>query len=198
MRTKTALTLFLFPLILGLSGCDKLGINMGGGEKKTDPGLIKGFAVIDLDTIANRLGSDAKLQNALRQRQDQLNSELTNLRSNFARQIKQQEELLQKKTQEEGNRERTPEEQQQMASLVQTLNVQLAQAQNTGQATLSQDQMKLIQIFREEVRPHAIKVANEKGFSIILTKNDAMLFDYDKSFDITEEVIRRMATPVTP
>ncbi|MEM1296569.1 MAG: OmpH family outer membrane protein, partial [Verrucomicrobiota bacterium] len=79
--------------------------------------------------------------------------------------------------------------------LVNNLNVQLSRAQSTAQQQLNRDEVALVQNFRNEVRPVAVKIALERGFTIVLTKNEAVLFAYDDNFDITEEVIRRMAAP---
>ena len=152
--------------------------------------MVSGFAIIDLDEIAKRTQNDVRLQQALQQREAALNQELGNMRAQFQRQV-------QLKQQEIGA-EPTQQQQQELANMVNQLNVQINRAQSTAQQTLTNDQVNLIQSFRNGVRPIAVKVALERNFKIILTKNEAVLFAYDDAYDITEEVIKRMATPMVP
>ena len=183
--TRTLSLLILGALALSFTGCDKLGINLGGGS--ADQNQPNGFAIIDLDEIASRLKKDVQLQNALKQRESQFNSELSQLRNRFRQQVQLQQQQL--------GEEPTEEQQQQLVQLVNNLNVQLSRAQSTAQQQLNRDEVALVQNFRNEVRPVAVKIALERGFTIVLTKNEAVLFAYDDNFDITEEVIRRMAAP---
>ena len=46
----------------------------------------------------------------------------------------------------------------------------------------------MINRFREEVKSVARKVASDKGLSIVVTKNDSVIFAYDSTVDITNEV----------
>lgn len=184
--TRTLFLLTLGAFALTFTGCDKLGINLGGGGS-ADQNQPNGFAIIDLDEIASRLKKDVQLQNALKQREAQFNNELGQLRSRFSQQVQLQAQQI-------GN-EPTQEQQQQLAQLVNNLNVQLSRAQSTAQQQLNRDEIALVQNFRNEVRPVAVKIALERGFTIVLTKNEAVLFAYDDNYDITEEVIRRMAAP---
>ncbi len=188
--TRLSIHLLAATLLFSLAGCEKLGIKLGGDEKPEAPQQPRnGFAVIDLDEIADRLDRDEDLQDALQQRKAQFNNELGQLRSRFMQQVRL-------KSQEIGE-DATEQEQQQLANMIKSLNVQLTRAQNTAQQQLSRDQVTLVQAFRNEVRPVAVKIALERGFTVILTKNEAVLFAYDENFDITEEVIRRMSAPGT-
>tara|TARA_R110002096_G_scaffold4501_42_gene21344 strand:- start:9799 stop:10389 length:591 start_codon:yes stop_codon:yes gene_type:complete len=185
---RTLYLLTLGALALSFTGCDKLGINLGGtGGNTATQSQPNGFAIIDLDQIASRLKKDVQLQNALKQRESQFNNELSQLRNRFRQQVELQQQQL--------GTEPTQEQQQQLAQLVNNLNVQLSRAQSTAQQQLNRDEITLVQNFRNEVRPVAVKIALERGFSIVLTKNEAVLFAYDDNYDITEEVIRRMAAP---
>ena len=102
------------------------------------------------------------------------------------------------KQEKEDEKPRTAEQQRELEALVNALNTQLVRARSTGQQALNQQQVALIQGFRNKIRPIAISIARERGFSIVITKNEAVLFAYDEAFDITEDVIRRMATPMVP
>lgn len=198
MIFKRNLTILsLLALALGLSSCDQLG---GGAatspEAPATPPASAGFAIIDLDLVAQRLGQDTALQNALAQRQTQINQELGAMRQNYQNQVQQQEQLLIQ--QEQAGQPRTQQQQAALLKMAQDLNVQLQQAQNTGQATLNQDQITLIQNFRNQIRPVAVTIARERGFGLVLTKNEAVLFAYDEQNDISMEVVARVSTPVVP
>ncbi len=187
---RTFFILLISASVLGLTGCDKLGIQFGGdGGDGSSNASGGGFAIIDLDQIATRLKRDVALQNALQQRQSQFNNELGQLQSRFQQQVQLQQQQI--------GATPTDAQQQQMAQLVNNLNVQLSRAQSTAQQQLSRDQATLIQQFRNEVRPIAVQIALEKGFKIVLTKNEAVLFAYDENYDITEDVIRLMSAPGT-
>ena len=191
---RKLIPLALLPAILALTSCEKLGLGGGGGGTENSGNqsvqVIGGFAIIDLDEVARRTKNDVRLQNALKARENVINQELGNMRSQFQRQV-------QIKQQEIGT-EPTEEQQVQLAQMVNALNVQLNRAQGTAQQTLSNDQVSLIQNFRNQIRPIAVKVALERNFKIVLTRNEAILFAYDESYDITEDVIRQIATPMVP
>ncbi len=187
----------VLAVALTLTGCDKIPGLGGGSSNQTQVAMINSFAVIDLDLIAARVGQDKALQQALNQTAASLNNQLAQQRKNFQQRVILEEQKLVKQEQE-SNERRTLEQQQQLEALVQNLNATMARSRAVSQQQLSAQQIQLIQQFRSKVRPIAMEVARERGISIILTKNESMLFAYDQAFDISEEVIRRMATPMVP
>ncbi|MEM7010506.1 MAG: hypothetical protein AAF585_03380, partial [Verrucomicrobiota bacterium] len=74
--------------LLALTGCEFGGGSGGdgGAETPTPPVSANTIAVIDLDMVATRLGSNQQLQAALQQRQNQINQELNVMRQNYQNQ----------------------------------------------------------------------------------------------------------------
>jgi len=199
LKTKNIPVLFaaILTFAFTLSGCDKIPGLGGGGSSANEVAVVNGFAIIDLDLIARRLGQDKALQQALNQSANQMNQELARQRAAFQQQVVLREQALVKQEEEE-NKPRSVEQQQELEGFINTLNATMVRNRAAGQQQLNQQQVALIQQFRNKVRPIAISIARERGFSIVLTKNEAVLFAYDEAFDISEEVIRRMATPMVP
>lgn len=199
LKKSKRLLLFTSLLLsaLAVTGCDKIPGLGGGGSGGSQVQVVNGFAVVDLDLIASRLGQDKALQQALNQSATSLNDQLAQQRVNFQRRVLLEEQKLVEQ-EKETEQPRTLEQQQQLQALVQNLNATMAQSRAASQQQLSQQQVALIQQFRQKVRPIAISIARERGFSIVLTKNESVLFAYDEAFDISEEVIKRMATPLVP
>lgn len=184
--------------LLGLTGCEFGGGSGGGGGTETPapPVSANTIAVIDLDLVATRLGTDQQLQAALQQRQNQINQELNVMRQNFQNQVVQAQQVLNARVQQ--GQQISQAEIDGLQNDVAALNVQLQRAQATGQQTLNQTQIALIQQFRSQVRPVVQQIAVERGYSLVITKNEAVVYTYDQAHDITMEVVSRMSTPVVP
>ncbi|HEX6962563.1 MAG TPA: OmpH family outer membrane protein, partial [Lacipirellula sp.] len=54
---------------------------------------------------------------------------------------------------------------------------------------LQRHRVQLIAQFREEIKPAARRVAQARGLSVIVTKNDSFLYDFSQSVDITDAVV---------
>jgi Skp family chaperone for outer membrane proteins len=85
-----------------------------------------------------------------------------------------------------------------LLTLAGTLNEEFGKARVSAQAVLSQEQVALVQKFRDEVFPVAKEIAQERGFKTILLKSESVLFAWEPESEITEEVIKRMSTPLVP
>lgn len=174
-----------------VTGCEQVDSLLGKkGGPDVQVRLINAFAIVDLDEIARRLGRDQALRQALQSRQTQLSGTISQVRNQFVEEAR----LVQKQMGEKP----TDEDQKKLADRVNVMNAKLAELQQQAAATLSQEQVAQVQKFREEVRPFAVAIARERGFATILLKNENLVFAYDPSSDITEEIVRRMGTPVVP
>lgn len=174
-----------------LGGCKQLDSLLG---TKSNPDvqvrLVNAFAIVDLDEIARRLGKDDALRQALQLRQNQLTGNLTQVRDQYLEQARSLQQQLGDKP--------TPEDQKKLADAVNQMNAKLSDLRQQAAANLSQEQVALVQRFRGEIRPFAVTIAGQRGFATILIKNENLVFAYDPSSDITEEIIKRMGTPVVP
>lgn len=141
-----------------------------------------GVAVIDLDVIAKQLGSDKQMAQAMQHRQAKLNEQLTGLAKAYVGQLEAQRKKLE---QEEAAGV-------QLAQYQQQANQNLGVAKRQAQQDLTQHRGRLVKQFRDAVRPAARAIASERGYTMIVTRQDSLLFDYLPDADITQAVIERL------
>lgn len=141
-----------------------------------------GIAIIDLDEVAKQLGSDKQIVNSIQQRKAALNTKLVELAQNYTTEFNKQKEAIE--AQPENN-----EGAVQLASYEKQVNQQFNTARSQAKQNLVQHQVKLVKQFRDAVRPAARKVAQERGLSIIVTKQESW-YDYDSECDITADVVK--------
>ncbi len=177
-----------------LVACMLLPIAVGCGSETDRPGetsaaaaagpSVGAVAVIDLDAVARRLGRDSQVAAAMKQRETSLNQQLQVVRASYLKQIGE-------KQQEFGGTP-TAEQTQMVTAMQKQATVNFNGARSRAQNDLSQHRTALIAQFRDEVRPIAREVARQQGLSIIVTKNDGVVFDYDSGVDITDAVVQQM------
>ncbi|MFT5465110.1 MAG: Skp family chaperone for outer membrane protein [Verrucomicrobiales bacterium] len=198
MLKNILFSLSAIGLIIALSGCDQSGSKSDGDEPETavaPPISANVIAVIDLDLIAQRTGSDQKIQAALTQAQNQINQQLGAMRQNFQTQVQQAAVTVQNRV---NQGIAGPNEVASLEKDIANLNVQLQREQQVGQNKLSEAQINLINSFKNQVRPIVQQIARERGYGLVITKNETVIYTYDQAHDITLEVITRMTTPVVP
>lgn len=181
----------LLPILALLAGISLCGCN-SHDDSPAETASPKGTAaIVDLDAVARRLGRDVEMVGAVKSRAGALNEQLK------AVQVQYEQELTEQK--EQFGEERTAEETEKLLNMQSTANLQINQLRQQAQANLSQHQQALVQQYRDQVRPIAQKVAEEKGLSIVFTKIDTIVFSYESAVDITDEVADRMSKlPRTP
>lgn len=148
-----------------------------------------GIAIIDLDEIARQLGSDKQIVSAIKQRQAALNNKLTELAQNYSDELKKQKDTLEAESQDPAV---------QLASYQQQVNQSFSTAKAQARQNLSQHRSQLVQQFKDAVRPAARRVAEQRGFSVIVTKQDSLLYEYDADHDITSDVIQVLRVSSAP
>lgn len=162
-----------------------LGLGMGTGcNRPAGVGEQHGsgaVAVIDLDAIAQRLGSDKQIVESIATRQTSLSQQLVDLAKSYNAQIAEKQKTL---------AETTPEQTEvTVASWQKQANANLNKVKQQAEADLQRHQAHLIAQFREQIKPAARRVAQKRGLSVIVTKNDNILYDFSPKSDITDEVI---------
>jgi Skp family chaperone for outer membrane proteins len=139
-----------------------------------------GVAILDLTAVANATGQDEVIRVKAEASRNELMAQLQQLAQNLDQQLAAEVEKL-------GDNP-TAEQQQ----FVQQLNVQarnqLAEVQQQAQGQANQIEQSLIAEFTDSVTPLAQAIAESRGAQVILAQ-DAYLFWYDPSRDITDEVI---------
>jgi Skp family chaperone for outer membrane proteins len=144
------------------------------------PGAV---AIIDLDEVARRLGSDRQISSLIAQRQNALTKQVVELAKKYNAQIEEQKAKL---TSPEGQ----PAENFDVtvASWQQQASASLTQVKQRAEADLTSTRVQLVTQFRDRIKPAARRVAQERGLSVIVTKNDTV-FDFVSTADITDAVV---------
>lgn len=158
---------------LGLTaGCNQ------GASTSVPQGAV---AVIDLDAIASRLGSDKQIVDSIAQRQTSLSQQLVDLAKSYNQQIEEKKKTLTEAPPEQADVT--------VASWQKQANANLNKVKQQAEADLKKHQAQLVAQFREQIKPVARRVAQKRGLSVIVTKNDNVLYDVAPGADITDEVI---------
>ena len=175
MRTLGWLTIAAGLGITGLAGCNR----------QQAPGAVHGaVAVIDLDAIAQRLGSDKAIIDSISKRQSSLSEQLVGLAKSYSQQITDRKKALE---------ESQPEQSEvTLANWQQQASANLNKVKQQAELELQQHRTQLVKQFRDQIKPVARRVAHSRGMSVIVTKNDSVLYDFTASADITEAVVAEL------
>lgn len=146
-----------------------------------------GVAVIDLDAAAKRLGRDAAIVQELKDAGGTLGEQLTQTRKEFQEEFEKSKSALGSKP--------TEADTQKLAELERSLNAQLQQKQQQAQQEIAAKRVALVNRFREEVKPLAMKIASAKGLGVVLVKGDLTVLTNDPDLDITDAVVAELTKP---
>lgn len=138
-------------------------------------------AVIDLERVAEETGLQTQINTQLEELRLNLQNELTKVQGGLTAQLTEKQESFGEKP--------TEEQQQELTALFNAAKQQLNSAQLEAQTALQRQRSNLVGQLYEAVRPYAKKLADERGVDMVLRRQDLLIFDYDPSLDITDEVI---------
>jgi Skp family chaperone for outer membrane proteins len=161
---------------LGTMGCNR--------QPPATVAKSPGVAVIDLDAIAHRLGSDKQIVDSISQKQSSLSQQLVELAKSYNQQIADRKKALEQ--------EQPKPSDVTLAAWEQQANENLNKVKRQAAADLDKHRAALIQQFRDQIKPAARKVAESRGLSVIVTKNDNVLYDFSASADITDAVVAEL------
>ncbi|MBN1588345.1 MAG: OmpH family outer membrane protein [Pirellulales bacterium] len=181
MRTTTRIMTVACLLLAATAGCD---FNLGNDATRAQVNGGSNVAIIDLDVIAKQLSYDKQMAGAIEQHHASLQRQLGVIKANY-------EQELVKRKQQVGETP-TEEQTQYLSQSQRQAIVGLDQEQKKAASSLKQYSAQLVKRFRDQVKSVAREVATEKGLTIILTKNDSVVFDYDTAVDITDMVVEKM------
>lgn len=186
MRAQGRWALVAAAAVAAISGCGR----QDDGRQVSAAGA-GAVAIIDLDEIAHRVGSDQQIVSAINQRQTALSKQLVELAKSYSTQIEEQKKKLPAEP---------AKNQVALASWEQQANANLNQVKQRAEADLRNHRAKLVSQFRDQIKPVARRVAQERGLSVIVTKNDSVVFDYASSVDITNAVVDELlaSAPAKP
>lgn len=146
-----------------------------------------GVAVVDLDEVARRLGRDQEMVESIRTQSGALTQRLAAAQKSANDQLGKLRASLQE------DQQISNEEAQQYVRVQRSAQVQLNQLQQQANLSLNQHRQQLISQFRKDAQPIVKRVAHEKGFDSVVTRNDTVVFSFEDSVDITEDVIKLMS-----
>lgn len=147
-----------------------------------------GVAVVDLDEVARKLGREAEMVQSVKNQGEQLNQRLLAIQQSAVKQLQEIRAGL--------GDEPTPQEAQEYLRKQRNAQVNLNTIKQQAEVALGQHRQQLISQFRQEAKPIAAKIAKEKGFTTVVTRNDSVVFSFDQGVDITDEVVALMSAQV--
>ncbi len=163
---------------MAIAGCDQFN--------KSNNGPV---AVVDLDAVAQKLGKDKQILQMIEQRQGNLNEQLASTQNSLIQQLNQ-------KKSEFG--ELNEEETQQLVQLQNKANSILATTRTQAQSNLTSFQQEVVDRFRAETKTIVMEMAAKKGCRVVLSKNDSVVFAFDSTVDLTDEVAAYMQSKGAP
>lgn len=141
----------------------------------------QGVAVVDLDKVAKDLGVLDYISVTLENTRLQMSKSLGDAQKALQNQFNQRVQLAGENPSSEVQKE------------LLTANRELQTQFHREELKLTQDyqalRLKLINDFREELKPIAMQVARSKNFKVVLNKVMPPVYIWDDSVDITEAVI---------
>lgn len=170
-------TWLVFSLILFVAGCDL--------AQKMPPRQSGRVAVLDVIRISQETGHTDRINNEISQAQSALAQELNTLQSDLQARIAG-------KQQDFGTESPSDAQRQELSDMIGQAQQEYQQAKNEATQKLKQQQFDLVQAFRDELRPIAKRIANDRGMSVVVILNDAFILDHDPATDITDAVIAEM------
>jgi len=177
MRAST-----LLPFIACLVSATAAGCNRQPGV--TEKASVGAVAVIDLDAIAQRLGSDKQIAESISKKQSSLSQQLVQLAKSYNQQIAERQKTL---------AEAPPDESKvRLANWQQQANASLNKVKQQAELDLQNHRARLVAQFRDEIKPIARRVAQARGLSVIVTKNDGVLYDFSPAVNITDAVVAEL------
>ncbi len=159
-------------ICMAWAGCER-GASSNNGQ----------VAVVDLDAVARKLGKDKQILSMIEQRQLSLNQRVSSAQQSLIDQLNQ-------KKNEFG--ELDDEESKQLAQMQTRANAILNSTRTQAQSDLTAFQQEVVDRFRAETKPVALAIAAKKGCRVVLSKNDSVIFAFDQTIDLTDEVVAAM------
>jgi Skp family chaperone for outer membrane proteins len=140
--------------------------------------------IIDLDVVAKLLGRDKQLVQTVKQQELALNQQLQTMQASYVEQFNAK--------QQEYGPQPTVEQAKHLQTLKNQINTHLLQTKQKAQISLNQHRSGVVKQFQEEVRPFAQQVAAQRELTLIVPKNDGLVFAVDPAVDISADVAKAM------
>ena len=155
------------------------------------PGAPGGnVAVVDLDKIAAELGLSQQWNSALSAKQTNVNQQLNGFQQKLNEQLQKKRSAV--VTANGADTPLTDEDKLQLVNYQQELSDKLREAQTKARQHLNDQRSKIIRDFRKQAEQISTQVALQKGYDVVLTKNDTVVLTFSPAADITPDVTRLM------
>jgi Skp family chaperone for outer membrane proteins len=171
----------LFTLLVSLAGCGKTSSDQATAKAEKPVG---GVGVVDLDLVAKRIGRDIEMSQAVEEKMNSLNNQLTTFQGSLRR--------LYDDKREKFGEEATDEQIKELQTSENLMERQLFEKKRKFEGELNVFRQKLVDQFREQAKPVLRDVAAARGLSIVVPKNDGLLLSIDPACEITDEVAAKM------
>lgn len=148
-------------------------------------------AILDIAVVSEKTGGTEKMGNQLKAMQAKYQADLSKLQSDLQAKISDRQK-------EFGKKPPTDEQRQEMSRMMGNAQREYNEAQAAASQAMQQEQAKLVLAFRDKIRPVARQVAESKGLSVILLKNEALVLDADPSLIITDAVVAELLKMESP
>jgi Skp family chaperone for outer membrane proteins len=154
-------------------------------QPQTPPGTV---ALIEMDRIAKATGRDAVFNQQLQDRHSQLVGQLQTIAQQMETQLQAEQAKLTDAS--------TDDDRARIGMLYQGSQQQLTRMQQQIPGEMENYRAELALQMRNEVRPAVRAVMEERGFSLVMEDNSAIIVAAD-GVDITDDVIKRLTTAAT-
>ncbi|MDF1753456.1 MAG: OmpH family outer membrane protein [Verrucomicrobiales bacterium] len=139
-----------------------------------------GVAIVDLDAVAKELGVLEFIAVTLDNMKVAKDAELNKMQQNLQAQMN-------KAIKDAGDKP-SEDERRKVALTNRELETQFQQARAKAAQDIQLEKLKLINNFRNDLKPHALTVAKKKKLHVVLNKVMPPVYAFDDSVDITVEL----------
>jgi len=139
-----------------------------------------GVAIVDIDAVAKELGIADAVVRDLQVAQTDLNTQLSNAKSQLQAKMNQAEA--------QAGQQPTPQRRQELVNFNRQLNQEYDRYQANARQILTNTRVTRIREFQEKLKPIAQAEAKKKGLHIVLMKVSPPVFTFSEEVDITEAV----------
>ncbi len=181
MKRLAVIALVLMVSLALMTGCDGgAASNKGVDANQAKAAGGGGVATIDLDKIAKGMGWFDDMQRKVGAAEQELALKVDSLRTELETRLRDEQRRMGDKP--------TQEQQDRLAAMQLVAQRQLQEAQAQSQLQAQQTRQQVISQYRDLVRPVARRVAEQKGFTVIVLPTDAIFWS-DPATDLTDTVM---------
>ena len=142
------------------------------------------IGILDLGKISDETGNAEKIKSELQKIKTRLQQDLQSVQMNLQKNFQENQTKIGKTP--------TDEQRAQLGKMLAEAQQKLKMARSSAATELKNKQEELVIQLRDTVRPVANKIAQQRGMSIIMIRNDNLILGFDKKADITDAIIAEL------